>query len=224
MGRPPDYNDGSALKQIEPDGRNGSPVIFFPNTCSNIDAALTWLDYVNSKEGTKLICYGFEGDTYEMNEDGQPRMNAELTEKYKVDTEGVNEELRQRGINYMAARTYVAKKNMAWFGESGPFMADAENEFVREYKTLRPVEKIPGYSIEAFAPGFDGYQEFAEWAFDDTTEKEYKERAFFADTEEEARKILEDYQNYLLTSDGGKMQAFLDYLTEQSKTRDDIAY
>lgn len=30
---------------------------------------------------------------------------------------------------------------MAWFGESGPFMADAENEFVREYKTLRPVEK-----------------------------------------------------------------------------------
>ena len=58
-----------------------------------------------------------------MNEDGQPRMNAELTEKYKVDTEGVNEELRQRGINYMAARTYVAKKNMAWFGESGPFMA-----------------------------------------------------------------------------------------------------
>ena len=113
---------------------------------------------------------------------------------------------------------------MALFGESGPFMADAENEFVREYKTLRPVEKIPGYSIEAFAPGFDGYQEFAEWAFDDTTEKEYKERAFFADTEEEARKILEDYQNYLLTSDGGKMQAFLDYLTEQSKTRDDIAY
>ena len=221
---PLNYNDGSALTQIEPDGRNGSPVIFFPNTCSNIDAALTWLDYVNSKEGTKLICYGFEGDTYEMNEDGQPRMNAELTEKYKVDTEGVNEELRQRGINYMAARTYVAKKNMAWFGESGPFMADAENEFVREYKTLRPVEKIPGYSIEAFAPGFDGYQEFAEWAFDDTTEKEYKERAFFADTEEEARKILEDYQNYLLTSDGGKMQAFLDYLTEQSKTRDDIAY
>ena len=39
--------------------------------------------YVNSKEGTKLICYGFEGDTYEMNEDGQPRMNAELTENTK---------------------------------------------------------------------------------------------------------------------------------------------
>ena len=63
------------------------------------------------------------------------------------------------------------KKNMAWFGESGPFMADAENEFVREYKTAEACGKIPGYSIEAFAPGFDGYQEFAEWAFDDTTEK-----------------------------------------------------
>lgn len=78
---PLNYSDGSAQVQVESEGRSGSPAIIFPTTCSNIDAAMTWLDYVNSKEGTKLICYGFEGDTYELNADGQPRMNAELSER-----------------------------------------------------------------------------------------------------------------------------------------------
>ena len=55
-------------------------------------------------------------------------------------------------------------------------------------------------------------------------EKEYKERAFFAETEEEARQILEEYQEYLMTNEDGQMQEFLDFMTEQSKTRDDIVY
>ena len=63
---PLNYSDGSAQVQVESEGRSGSPAIIFPTTCTNIDAAMTWLDYVNSKEGTKLICYGFEGDTYEL--------------------------------------------------------------------------------------------------------------------------------------------------------------
>lgn len=221
---PLDYSDGSAASQIEPEGRSGSPVIIFPNTCSNLEAAMTWLDYVNSKEGTKLICYGFEGDTYDMNEAGQPRMNAELTERYAADSEGVKEELRQRGIGYMAGRSYVAKKNVAWFGEANPFEADAENEYLKAYKAERPVEIVKGYPLDAAAPGFEGYTEFSQWVFDDTKSKEYTQRAFFADTEEEAREILEDYQEYLRTNDGGRMQEFLDYMTEQSKTREDYTY
>ncbi len=221
---PLNYRDGSALTQIEPEGRTGSPAIFFPSNCSNIEAAMTWLDYVNSKEGMKLITYGFEGDTYELNEEGQPRMNAELTARYAEDSEGVKEELRQRGINYMQARTYVAKKTMSWFGESGPFEADAEDPYLKEYKEQRPVEILKGYAIDAAAPNFDGYSDLAEWAFDTTKENEYKERAFFADTEEEARQILEDYQEYLRTKDGGKLQEFLDYMTEQYKTRDDYVF
>ena len=66
--------------------------------------------------------------------------------------------------------------------------------------------------------------DFSEWAFDDVKEKEYIERAFFADTEEEARQIILDYQEYLKTNNGGEMEKFLDYMTEQSKTRDDFAY
>ncbi len=218
------YSDGSPLKQTESEGRSGSPAIFFPNTCSNIDAALTWLDYVNSKEGMKLICYGFEGDTYEMNENGQPRMTAELVERRLTDSENVNKELRERGINYMVGRVYVARKNYSWFGESAPFDEDAMDPYLADYKKQRPAEIIPGYGIDAIAPNFEGYQEMSEWAFDGDKENTYIERAFFADTEEEARGILEEYQEYLRTNDGGIFLEFLDWMSEQSTTRDDFAY
>ncbi|MGN1070863.1 MAG: hypothetical protein ACI4P5_10620 [Candidatus Fimadaptatus sp.] len=119
---------------------------------------------------------------------------------------------------------YVAKKNSLWFGESNPFDAEAANEYQEAYKLARPVEKIPGYPIDAIASGFEGYQDFAQWAFDSERQDEYVQRAFFAETEEEARAILEDYQNYLMTNDGGKMAQFLDYMTEQYATRDDFIF
>ncbi len=218
------YKDGEAAVQTQAEGRSGSPAIIFPVTCTNLDAALTWLDYVNSKEGTKLICYGFEGDTYELNEEGQPRMNAELTARYIEDSDSVKKELRERGIGYMAGRSYVAKKNALWFGEANPFDSEGANEYLEAYKKARPVEIIPGYPIDAVASGFEGYQEFSEWAFDGDRESDYTERAYFAETEEEAREILESYQEYLRTNDGGKMQEFLDYMTEQYATRDDFVF
>ena len=151
-------------------------------------------------------------------------MTAELTERYAKEPENVKKELRERGINYMASRTYVAKKNTKWFGESAPFDSDALDPYLEEYRKERPVEILKGYPIDALAPNYEGYQEFAEWAFDDVKEKEYKERAFFAETEEEARQILEEYQEYLMTNEDGQMQEFLDFMTEQSKTMDDIVY
>lgn len=97
-------------------------------------------------------------------------------------------------------------------------------EYITAYKKVHPVEILKGYAIDAMAPGYENYSDFSEWAFDDVKEKEYIERAFFADTEEEARQIILDYQEYLKTNNGGEMEKFLDYMTEQSKTRDDFAY
>lgn len=221
---PMTYADGSPLTQLNSEGRSGSPAIFIPKTCSNVEAALTWLDYVNSKEGQKLVYYGFEGDTYELNEDGQPRMNAELTERYRSDSESVKKELRERGIGYIGNYTYIASKRTKWFGEAEPFMAEAAIPEEEAFKNAVPNEILPGYPIDAMAPGYEGYQEFSEWAFDANKQKEYVERAFFAETEEEARQILKDYQDYLATNNDGEMQKFLNYMTEQSKTRDDFVY
>ena len=99
-------------------------------------------------------------------------MTAELTERYAKEPENVKKELRERGINYMASRTYVAKKNTKWFGESAPFDSDALDPYLEEYRKERPVEILKGYPIDALAPNYEGYQEFAEWAFDDVKEKE----------------------------------------------------
>lgn len=221
---PIQFSDGSDACQISSEGCTGSAVIFFPKTCSNIEAAMTWFNYVNSKEGTKLTCYGFEGDTYELNEDGQPRMTAELTARYAEDSDGVTAELRERGIGYIQGRTYINKKNFTWFGESNPFEADAENEYIKAYKEIRPIEVIPGYQIDSVASGYENYTEFSEWAFDESKEKEYVEAAYFLDSEDAARAQIEKYQEYLRTNNNSEMQTFLDYMTEQSKTRDDFAY
>lgn len=221
---PLNYNDGSACVQIESEGVSGCGVNIFPSSCQNIEAALTWMDYLNSPEGAKLASYGFEGDTYELNEDGQPRMTQEWVEKYNADSNSAKEELRARGIGYMQSKAAATNKNYSRFGENGIFEADAENEYVKEYKKLRPVEIIPGYMIDSLASGFEGYEEFAQAAFDGAKENEYKERAFFADSEKEARKILEDYQSYIRSIDNGKMEQFLEYMTEMAKTRDDIVF
>ena len=124
----------------------------------------------------------------------------------------------------MWGSVYVAGKSMAWFGESEPFKAEAESGELVEYRKMRPVEVLPGYPINAVESGYEGYPEFAEWAFDDVKESEYVNRAFFAESEEKAREILEDYQEYLRTNQNGQMQEFLEYMTEQSRTRDDFVY
>ena len=219
---PLDYEDGSPATQIAPEGTNGSGVLMFPTTCSNIDAALTFLDYVNSEEGARLCQYGIEGETYEMNEQGQPRMNAEWTKKYQADNEGTKEELRELGIGYSAL--ICADKRMTWWGEKYAFQADAENEFVKKYKEVKPVEEIKGYGIDGIAPNFDRYAEVSEVAFEGTTEKDYRERAYFAATEDEARQILEDYQELLRTGNDGALPAMLDWMTGQLDTRDDFVF
>ena len=221
---PMKYATGEDLKQLATDGRGGSPVVFFPTTCSNVEAALTWLDYLNSEEGARLVHYGIEGDTYDFNADGQPRMNAELTERFAQDSESVRNELRERGINYMLGSALLADKRMEWWGEMDLFQADAEDPLVKEYKTVRPVEIMDGYPVDGLASGFEDYEDVAEFAFQGTTERDYRERAYFAATEAEARQILEDYQNYLLEQKGGLFNDFLDYLTEAASQRDDIVH
>ena len=51
---------------------------------------------------------------------------------------------------------------------------------------------------------------------------DYTQRAFFAKTEDEAKSILKDYQNFLLTRSNGIFKDYLKFVTEQSKTRKDI--
>ncbi|QHQ60928.1 hypothetical protein Ana3638_09230 [Anaerocolumna sedimenticola] len=219
---PMTYKDGSPLVQLEQNGRNGSPAIIFPTSCSNIDAALTYLDYVNSEEGARLCQYGIEGDTYTMNDKGQPRLNADILERKKAGDATVDEELRQKGITYILGRTLQADKRFTWWGEINPGDADAAVPEQVAYKKARPVERVNGYPLTGLVIKYENYDVVKKFAFEGTTRDDYTQRAYFAGTEEEARAILKDYQNYLLTQENGIFKDYLKFVNECAKSRDDI--
>lgn len=220
---PLNFATGEESAQVRPEGRSGSPAIIFPTTCSNIDAALTYLEYVNSEEGARLCQYGIEGEHYDM-VDGVPRMNEEWTEKFRQNNEKTREELRQFGVGYMLGRVLCADKRITWWGEKNSFEAEAEHEDLKAYKEIYKVKQIDGYSIDAIVPSFARYEDVSEVAWDGTTERDYRERAYFAATEEEARQILMDYQDVLRTGNNGAMLELLDWMTEQLDTRDDFVF
>lgn len=219
---PLNYADGSSLVQLEYNGRGGSPAIIFPTSCSNIDAALTYLDYVNSEEGAQLCQYGIVGDTCVINDNGQPRLNADIIKRKLDGDTSVDDELREKGIGYILGRTLQADKRFTWWGEIGAGDADAAVQEIVDYKKVRPVERVDGYPLSGLVDKYENYETIKEFAFEGTTLEDYKQRAFFAATEDEARQILLDYQNYLNTQANGAFADYLAYVNECAASRDDI--
>jgi putative aldouronate transport system substrate-binding protein len=219
---PMTYKDGQPIVQLEQNGRAGSPAIIFPTSCANIEAALTYLDYVNSEEGARLCQYGIEGDTYAMNSDGKPRLNSEILARKAAGDSSVDDELREKGIGYILGRTLQADKRFTWWGENNAGDADAAPQEMVEYKLARPVERVSGYPLEGLVINYENYDKVKKFAFEGTTMTDYEQRAFFADTEDEARAILKEYQNYLLTQENGIFKDYLKYVTDCANSRDDI--
>ena len=231
---PLNYVDGKQSVQIESEGRTGSPVIFFPSTCSNLEAALTYYDYLNSPEGQAIYSYGLPGVTFEYNEEGLPRAKAE----YWPDADDTDEEKTAKaearkalGIGYAnLSRTQLINQQNTWFKEKsvttslGATMKPYE-EYQEDYvNNRRPIEIIPGYAASGLVTGFERYEELSE-ILDDVTQTDYVQRAFFAETEEEAKQILNDYITKVTTEKDGLYLQFLDWVAENVVgSRDDLAW
>lgn len=219
---PMNYADGTPLKQPEANGRKGSPVLFFPKDCSNLDAALTYINFLNSKDGYILANYGFEGKTFDYNEEGQPRLAKKYLGRFADESEQVREELREFGVGYMHNRTLCGGKAKTWCGEGDIGVADAANPEEEAYKQSRPTEVMEGYPVQELGVQFKQYEDVSKILYDDTKERDYRERAYFADTEEEARKILKEYQDYLKKEKNGVVPEYIEYLNKEAAKRDDI--
>lgn len=221
---PLNYSDGSPLAQAETQGRSGSPAIMFTTACKDLGAALTWVDYLNSKEGLQLVEYGIEGDTYELNAAGQPRLKKEILDRKLNGDPTVDQELRDKGVTYMGGRTIIADKKLSWYGEAaaGAEYADVPSEAA--YKKLRPAAVIPGYPLDKMSMDFEKYAEVASVILEGTAEKDYTERAYFAKTEDEARKILKEYQDLIANAENGVLAEYLEYVAELAKTNENAAF
>ena len=230
---PISYADGKQVVQIESVGRTGSPVLFFPTTCSNLEAALTYIDYLNSFEGQAISSYGIPGVTFDWNEEGLPRAKAEYWPVEGDDEAAIAAKAEKRkeifGDGSNTGNTQLINNQMTWFKEKsvGASLGAAQTEPQKMedyYLELLKVEYIEGYAIDGLVNSFDRYQEVAE-ILDGTTQKDYTQRAFFADTEADARAILDEYINKVKTEKDGLYLEFLDWIgKEVVGSRDDIAW
>ncbi|MDR2375291.1 MAG: extracellular solute-binding protein [Treponema sp.] len=214
--------DGKPLVQVEAEGRSGTPVIFFPKNCKDLDAAFRFIDFVNTPEGRALCDYGIEGETMVRNAQGQPRYRADLDRRAKAGDASVYVEMRDTyGIGYIPSRLWYGDLTKDWFGEDP--ITDPQGIMQEAYKKARPIVQFSGWPINAYELEFPEIQKVMEIS-DSEREKTYRERAYFAATEAEARRILTEWQTHLRTAENGLYMRFLDFLTQKAKTRSDIVF
>ena len=216
--------NGRPLVQREDMGRTGSPVIFFPTTNRHLEETFRYIDYINTIEGMTLAEYGIEGRTFVRNAQGQPRLTPDLLRRKAAGDSSWEDEMREVGARYLANRLWYGSLRMEWFGETEPGNADAAVQELEDYKLLRPVQQFPGYSISAFEGEYPQIDAVRNMSFSGTRERDWRERAYFANTEAEARQILLDWQNYLRTAEGGIFMRYLDFIAEKGRSRNDIAW
>ncbi len=221
---PMNYLDGTPLKQTEQMGRHGAHAFLITTACENPEAALAWLDYINSEEGMRLCEYGIEGDTYEMNADGQPRLKEEWLTIKREGRDIYDEGLREKGIGYYLGGRFISNSKLTWWGEREAGGADAAVQEIEDYKLLRPVERLAGYPLSSLVSTYKDYDAVMTEILDNETQKQYRERAYFANTEAEALEILKSYQEMIRTKNVGMIDGFLKYAQEMYDSREDAAY
>ena len=205
---PLSYKSGESYTSLETAGATGSHVYLFPETCSNIEAALTYIDYISSPEGYLLRFKGVEGKDFTFDENGKFTWNPELVEMKQTDKAAYDEYLRVRGLDTSGAP--VAYNRNAWYGDMS---MTAQNEYEAAWEETVPVEfpKEGTITIDTYASDYEKYQDVTVVLGMNETNNVLGQ-AFFADTEEEAEKILRNYQEKLKKSD--VFMDFLQYMTD----------
>lgn len=198
-------------------GTSGASVLMIPKTTKNPEAVIKALNFINSEEGVKLISYGIEGEHYNM-VDGKPRLTQEWLEKYKSDTKNLSKE----GIRSIYDRLLLLNKRLKEYGESLPGQADEVDEDFEYAKSLCPfggfVDGIRVNYFENSYPDIDKVKSLRSSSkVNDTINK-----AYFQESDEAALQVIRGLKEQMYKD--GEIEKLLDYLTEQTKDRDDILY
>ncbi len=196
--------DGNIVTASEKLGRSGSPVMFIAESSPHKEEVLRFLDYINSEEGRILARYGIEGEHYDM-VDGIPTVKPELRDAWAE-----NSTLRKNvglGVyeNFIGAYDYNSKY---------PVPEAQKDQWEKMLDALRadvPIVQFDKVSVGFLERGYPGMAEYRDLSSTIDAESE-RRRAFFAATDEEAIKIIEDVrQRYM---DAG-IQDLFDYVKEQ---------
>lgn len=209
------YMDGDTMKSLEKPGAEGSHAYIFPETCSNIEAVLTVIDFMSSPEGW-LLKSGVEGEDYTW--DGTVEgtgfaWTEECLQKVAENKDAYNDDRDARG--YGTPLKSVVQNQTQWFGNTDK---EEINEYEAAYLEMVPVE-FPEHTL--ITEYISGYEKSAEAIaiFGEAALTETLYPAFFAETEEECAEMMRAWQDKLKNNE--VYSEFLQYLTDCYKADPD---
>lgn len=207
---------GEIYGGIELDGRSGSPTLCITSSCKNPDAAVKFLDYINSDEGLKLICYGIQGKHYTL-VNGKPKLTKEWQDKWNKNPQ----DLKDQGIQSVYTYFITLDNRVSNWGEKAPGEAQTVDKDKLAAQKNTPTKFFSGYRITNFHDQYPQKEKLDSLVSGDLTgsNKDMREKAYFAKSDADALKILEDYRQQLIK---GGIQDYEKYLTQKGKTRKDM--
>jgi putative aldouronate transport system substrate-binding protein len=194
-------NDGAGNpympENVRLSGSTGSAVMMLTKDCKNPEAAVKYLNYINSEEGKLLAYLGIQGNHWDY-VDGVPHM----TDGYFTSVESTQNYAINEGIGSIFTFG-VSRLPNAMFDRA---KLKDESEIDQTYETAKamyPIKLVEGIPLTSYSTQYPGYDELQvniqSIGFDVT-------QAFFAGSDEEALQMIKDYRD-ALTSIG-----YLDYI------------
>ncbi len=207
--------NGEVAAQVEQVGRGGFPIMFMPASLSDekTEAVLRVLDFLNSEEGWKAAWYGIEGDTYTVNEAGIPVYTESYYERRDADPDFV----RNFGMSFY--NNLIGAENHSVIWEDPNAVLSAADELKKEYEAYRKVVQVDGIKVDNLLNSWEGYDMYKDLSSTLSFDTELQ-RAFFAETDEEALAILNAARDQY-TAAG--LQDLCTWLTEAYNTAENKA-
>ncbi|ACT03960.1 extracellular solute-binding protein [Paenibacillus sp. JDR-2] len=206
--------NGEIATQVEKPGRSGFPAIFLSAKIKDPDAALRYLDFVNSDEGRLLAYWGIEGKDYTM-VDGRPQWIPDVKKQFDE-----NPDLkRDEGLNFLPGRfTGAFSDTVTW-----PKTDDQKTQWDKleeSFSVKMPIKIIDKVSASYLERDWPKYQQYRDkvGSFDFNAELQ---KAYFAKSDDEALKILHKAQDKF--KDAGALE-MTEYVAQKAAERNDIGY
>jgi putative aldouronate transport system substrate-binding protein len=178
------------------------------------DAALRYLDFVNSDEGRLLAYWGIEGKDYTM-VDGRPQWIPDVKKQFDE-----NPDLkRDEGLSFLPGRfTGAFSDTVTWpKTDDQKTQWDKLEESFSVKMPIKIIDKVSATYLEREWPKYQQYRDKV-GSFDFNTELQ---KAYFAKSDEEALKILQKAQDKF--KDAG-VEEMTEFVAQKAAERDDIGY
>ncbi|WP_325168662.1 extracellular solute-binding protein [Paenibacillus sp. S28] len=206
--------NGDIRTQVEKPGRSGFPVLFLSADIKDPDAALRYIDYVNSEEGRLLAYFGIEGTHYTM-ENGIPQWIPDVKKQFDE-----NPDLkRDAGLNFLPGRFIGAFSNeVTW-----PTPEDQKTQWQKleeSFSAKMPIKIIDKVSASYLAREWPKYQDFISKTSSLNFDDEFK-KALFASSDEEALNLLHSVQEKYKAAGVDEMAEFV---AQKAAERDDVGF